>query len=74
MVRYANRGGQSGVYAYKIGPDDIHVQFKDGKTYAYTYASAGSLRVEQMKILAMAGSGLHGYINSHVKYNYAYKY
>jgi len=70
MERYRNAGGDSGVYAYEIGNDFIKVQFKDSKTYLYTYSSAGSHHIEKMKALAIRGKGLNGYINSHVKYNY----
>lgn len=74
MQRYENRSGQSGVYAYEIGIDNIHVQFKDGKTYVYSYASAGSSNIESMKSLARAGRGLNSFINSHVKHRYERKY
>jgi len=74
MKLYANRTGQSGVYAYEIGSDNIHVKFRTGSTYVYDYASAGSSSVEQMKSLAIAGSGLNSFINSYVKHKYAYKY
>lgn len=30
MERYRNRGGDSGVVAYEIGPDSITVMFSDG--------------------------------------------
>ena len=74
MQLYANTTGQSGVYAYEIGGDNIHVKFKDDSTYVYTYASAGSSNIEQMKSLAINGSGLNSFINSYVKHKYADKY
>lgn len=67
MVRYKNTGGDSGVHAYEIGDNFIKVQFKDGKTYLYTYSSAGNHHIEQMKALAIRGKGLNSYINAHVK-------
>ncbi len=67
MVRYRNSGGNSGVLAYEIGDDFIKVQFRDWKTYLYTYSSAGSHHIEQMKVLAIIRKGLNSYINAHVK-------
>lgn len=63
MEPYSDLNGDSGVAAYEIGPDFIHVQFKkSGSTYSYTYASAGAHLVEQMKALAEAGDGLNAFI------------
>jgi hypothetical protein len=71
MTHYKNLGGDSGVAAYEIGADFIKVQFHDGSVYLYTYRSAGSGSIEQMKDLASAGMGLNSFINTHVKYKYA---
>ena len=66
MQRYANLSGNSGVVAYRIGPDFVDVRFKGRReTYRYTYESAGSLHVETMKTLARAGRGLSSYIGTH---------
>jgi len=62
MQAYVDVDGDSGVAAYEIGDDFIHVQFKKGKTYRYTYASAGEHIIEQMKGLAIGGNGLNSYI------------
>lgn len=71
MERYRNAGGDSGVYAYEIGPDYITVMFSGtSRTYTYSYTKAGSSHVEQMKILARNGSGLNSYINKYVKHLY----
>jgi len=70
MEPYRNLSGVSGVYAYQIGSDHIHVRFSTGATYRYSYARAGSYHVEQMKLLAQRGSGLNSYINRYVKYSY----
>jgi len=74
MVRYRNLGGDSGVLTYEIGNDFIKVQFQDRKTYLYSYRSAGSYHIEQMKALAIRGKGLNSYINAHVKNNYESKF
>lgn len=71
MERYANRSGDSGVSAFEIGTNYISVMFTTGRVYNYTYASAGSNHIEQMKILARLGSGLNSYINKYVKYKYS---
>jgi len=73
MERYRNAGGDSGIYAYEIGNDFIKVLFKDRKTYLYTYSSAGSHHIEQMKTRAIRGNGLNSYINTNVKNKYASK-
>ncbi len=71
MERYANRGGDSGVFGYEIGDDFIRVQFSDGAIYLYTYASAGTHNVERMKDLANNGHGLNAFINTTVRKAYA---
>ena len=70
MQRYGNTGGDSGIRAFESGADSIAVEFGDGATYRYTYASAGAVNIEQMKQLALRGSGLNGYINRYVKNAY----
>jgi len=73
MERYKNVGGDSGVTGYEIGSDYIRVQFSDGSVYLYTYASAGSNNIEQMKKLAKAGKGLNSFINRNVRKSYERK-
>ena len=73
MQGYKDIGGDSGVVAYKIGPDSIIVRFKEGTVYLYTYASAGSRMIETMKKLAAKGKGLSTYISRYVKNRYALK-
>lgn len=71
MERYRNSGGDSGVSHYEIGADYIDVKFSGTfRTYTYSYRKAGRPHVEQMKILALRGSGLNSYINKYVKYLY----
>lgn len=62
MTPYANVSGNSGVVAYEIGEDRIAVKFRGGRTYLYTYRSAGREDVEQMKWLAESGQGLSYYV------------
>jgi len=73
MTPYQNQAGNSGVLAYQTGPDRISVQFTDGKTYVYTYASAGKRNIEQMKALAETGKGLSTFISRTVKDRYESK-
>jgi hypothetical protein len=73
MERYKNIDGDSGVAGYESGADFIRVQFSDGAVYLYTYASAGSQAIEQMKAQAAAGRGLNAFINTTVKKSYASK-
>lgn len=73
MKRYRNIGGDSGVAKFENGPDFIRVKFNDDDVYRYTYASAGSQNIEQMKKLAIAGEGLNTFINMHVRKLYERK-
>ena len=70
MKRYQDTRGNSGVSAYKIGPDFIIVRFKSGKTYLYGSAKPGSEDVAMMKQLALTGEGLSTYISQHVRDRY----
>jgi len=68
MERYRNLGGNSGILGFEIGKDSITVVFKKGKKpYTYSYIIAGEKHVENMKILARKGLGLHSYIMKYVK-------
>jgi hypothetical protein len=67
MKVYRDLNGDSGVTAYDYGSDWIHVQFKSGSVYEYTYASAGQINIEQMKRLADSGDGLNSFINKNVR-------
>ena len=69
MVRYQN--GESGVQFYDCGDDFIRIQFADGTVYLYTYGSAGSSNIEEMKRLAQIGKGLNTFINKNVRGNFA---
>ena len=73
MEHYKNIHGDSDVHAYELADDAITVQFSDGGTYVYTYASAGREAVEAMKKRAVRGEGLATYINTHVRESYARK-
>lgn len=68
MHRYANKSGNSGVYAFDIAPHHISIQFNENqKIYTYSYRKAGIYHVEQMKVLALKGLGLSTYIAKQVK-------
>lgn len=71
MKRYKNLSGGSGIVAYESGPDFIRVRFSSGSVYLYTYESAGSENIEDMKELASKGEGLNSFINEIVRYDYA---
>ena len=62
---YANNNGQSGIVAYKVEGDAIHVRFKHGGTYVYRSADIGIGNFKELIRLAEAGEGLNSYINSH---------
>ena len=73
MERYANRGGDSNVFAYEIEQSSMKVQFGDGSIYLYTSQSAGTVNLEHMKQLAKAGQGLNSFIGRVVRKGYASK-
>jgi hypothetical protein len=73
MTRYANLNLDSAVLSYEIAEDSITVEFDTRSVYLYTYASAGTANIEQMKILAIAGRGLCSFIGRVVKKQYARK-
>lgn len=73
MIRYRNISGNSGVDAYEIHEDDIHVRF-GRTTYVYNDASVGRANLETMKELASAGEGLSTFISQHARKDYASKY
>jgi len=70
MEHYSNNGGDSGISNYQIEDTRIIVWFKGGKAYSYSYSRAGQTHVENMKRLALGGTGLNEYINKYVKYLY----
>lgn len=71
MQKYMNKGGDSGVEEYEIGPDNIVVKFKKTvRTYTYSYESAGKDAVEIMKEKARNGEGLNEYINRYARDKY----
>lgn len=74
MQVYTDLNGDSGIAAFEIGDDYIHVQFKTGATYSYTYGSAGQHVVEEMKRFALAGDGLNSYIMRNARTSYASKW
>lgn len=70
MITYPNLNGNSGVNAYECGGDYIKIQFNNMSQYLYTYASAGSFNIEQMKTFAQQGRGLNSFIMKVVKDKY----
>ncbi len=73
MEQYKNLGSNSGIRAYEIGSDFVRIRFSSGAEYLYTYQSAGSANIEEMKRLAYAGVGLNSFIMLNVKTQYAGK-
>jgi hypothetical protein len=73
MKRYKNLSGHSGILAYAIGANFIKIKFNDNETYLYDYGKPGKLHVEEMKKLALKGTGLATYINRFVRNNYSGK-
>lgn len=74
MQTYADRTGKFGVIEFEIRPDAIHVKFKQGDTYIYSYRVPGRAPVERMKQLATAGQGLATYIAKVIKKRFESRY
>lgn len=71
MEKYLNRSGNSPITYYQIAESSITVWFKGAsRSYTYSYRKAGSYNVENMKRLAVSGSGLSAYITKNVKFLY----
>ncbi len=70
MNRYKNLNSNSGITHYQIRNQSIKVKFQNSYIYSYSYSSAGSLHVENMKELANKGKGLNTYIKRFVNYSY----
>jgi hypothetical protein len=70
MQTYRNIDGDSGIVSYEYGSDWIIVKFKNGRTYKYTYSSAGTTNIKRMKILADQSNGLNSFISRVVKKRY----
>lgn len=66
MTPYANRSGDSGVFAYALVGDAIVVEFDGGALYLYDDVRPGAAQVRRMRALARAGRGLSGYISREV--------
>ncbi len=64
MENYRDWDNDSGIVAYEIGSDYVIVQFKSGRNrfYKYTYGTAGSSNIEEMKRMAQAGDGLNEFV------------
>ncbi|HEY9138680.1 MAG TPA: hypothetical protein VIM67_10435 [Terriglobus sp.] len=71
---YRKVRGASGVVAYAVVDDAMHVQFRNGDVYVYTPAATGRLHLKVMRQLARAGAGLSTYISRQVKDRYTLKY
>lgn len=72
MEKYSNKRGNSPVTHFKIEDERIIVWFSGGNSYSYSYQKAGRNHVEQMKNLAISGTGLSAYITQNVRFDYDY--
>ena len=73
MTPYGNSSGNSGIVAFEIRDNAIHIQFKHGPIYVYNDVVPGREHVEEMKRLALEGRGLSTYISKHVRKLFAAK-
>lgn len=70
MTNYTNLNGNSGIRGYIIANDYIIVEFNDFSKYKYSYASAETTNIENMKQLATQGWGLNSFIMRNVRTSY----
>jgi hypothetical protein len=73
MRQYGGHIRKHGVFAFEIQPDAIEVEFTSGWVYRFSYEKTGAPRVERMKKLAEAGTGLSTFINRHVRNRYEFR-
>ncbi|SAL68589.1 hypothetical protein AWB69_08048 [Caballeronia udeis] len=73
MQRYDDPDENSTVIGYEIFQEAIRVYFRDGSAYLYNYFTPRPEKVERLKLLAVAGDGLHTYIAQAVRHRYAMK-
>lgn len=73
MQIYKNLGGNSNVSAFELGDNYIDVQFNGEAIYRYSYMSAGVLKVDEMKRLALQGYGLNSYIMCNARTDHEFK-
>lgn len=73
MIKYDNKGGDSGILGYEVQEKSIIVYFPRGSKYLYTYDSAGADNIEKMKLLAINGEGLNSFINKYVRQSFETK-
>lgn len=73
MVNLKNSNGNSGVRGYLTANEYIIVEFNDGSSYKYSYASAGITDIEEMKRLVIQGSGLNSFIMRNIRTFYEAK-
>src|SRR5689334_18273680 len=71
---YRSGRGSSGVVAYALADDSMHIQFRSGDVYVYTPAATGRLHLKVMKQLARANAGLSTYISRQVRERYSLRY
>ena len=71
MKPYGNGNGTSGIVGYFIDPDDafMDIEYANGGVYTYQKQNVGELNFLNMKVLALTGQGLNGFINKHVRTN-----
>jgi len=71
MEIYLNLNGNSGISRYSINSTSIRIQFKtNAKVYVYSNSRPGQSHVNNMKQLAISGSGLQTYINKYIRTNF----
>lgn len=73
MTDYRDLNGNSGIRRYVFASDNIVVEFDDLSKYKYSYLSAGSANIEEMKRLATQGWGLNSFIMKNVRNSYEAK-
>ncbi len=70
MTGYRNLNGNSGIRGYITADDYIIVEFNDLSKYKYSYISAGTTNIEEMKRLAVQGWGLNSFIMRNTRKSY----
>lgn len=68
LQAYGNRSGRSGVVAYALAADAVHVLFAhDDKRYVYGLPLADTAQLDEMRRLAATGRGLSSFVSRHFR-------
>ena len=70
MRNYGDYNGNSGITGYdfdELNDAFIDIEYSNGNVHRYFKSRVGEINYLNMKVAALQGRGLNGYINKHVR-------